>query len=402
MSQDDRLTGLKGYSGMKIPVRVATTANITLSGVQTVDGVLIAADDRVLVKNQTSSVDNGVYVVDSGSWERAHDCAGSYNLVKGSVVMVNAGTQSGFWYCTSSDPVVVGTSTVTWAQASSTLAVISAFAQTLIDDTTAGAFLTTLGISAYAQTLLDDASAAVALTTLGLTATADELNGLDVSAKVRYFDEGQDTSSMWSNAFGGTDSSVSGLAIIDGQNGSVRMSTGAGAGATMAVNGLSYMGPLMWKANGGGLVFEQRIKLSAITNVCVFLGFTDQVSALEMPFTLAAGDVLTSNATDACGVLFDTGADTDNWWLVGVAADVDATKQNAGVAPVAGTDEIWRIELSITGVATFYRNGAVIGSTMAGAVTPTVFLTHTLNAFTRAAASRDVSYDYTLSQGSRV
>lgn len=469
MSQDDRLTGLIGYSGVKIPVRVATAANITLSGLQTIDGVVVASGDRVLAKNQTSSVDNGIYVADSGTWERAHDCDGSYDLTKGSVVRVTDGTANvGFWYCTSANPVVVGTDAVTWALVGSGLSDASAFALTLlndvdaaamlttlgvsgfiqtlvndaaatdarttlglvigtdvqaydpdlasiasagispfvltlIDDLTASAFLTTLGFTTFVKTLLDDATAADFITTLGFTATLDELNGLDASAKVRVFDDGTDAhaGSIWSYAFGGADSAVSGLAQIDGQNGVVRMTTGAGAGATMAANGLSYMGPLMWKANGGSLVFEQKIKLSAITNVCVFLGFTDQVTALEMPFTLAAGDALTSNASDAVGVLFDTGADTDNWWLVGVAADVDAIKQNAGVAPVAGTDETWRIELSTTGVASFFRNGVAIGTAMAGSVTPSVFIAHTLNAFARAAGSRDVSYDYTLIQGNR-
>ena len=57
-------------------VRVATTANITLSGTQVVDGVTVETGDYVLVKNQTSAKNNGVYVVSSdASWSRA----GSYN-----------------------------------------------------------------------------------------------------------------------------------------------------------------------------------------------------------------------------------------------------------------------------------------------------------------------------------
>lgn len=52
---------------------------------------------------------------------------------------------------------------------------VSTFSETLLDDTTAGAWLTTLGISAYAQTLLDDANAGAALTTLGISAYAQTL-----------------------------------------------------------------------------------------------------------------------------------------------------------------------------------------------------------------------------------
>ena len=101
MPQEDRLTGLVGYSGMKVPVALATTAAITLSGEQTIDGVAAVTGDRVLVKDQADQTENGIYVVDTGDWNRAADCDGPYDLVQGSVVYVNAGsTNTGFWYCT--------------------------------------------------------------------------------------------------------------------------------------------------------------------------------------------------------------------------------------------------------------------------------------------------------------
>ena len=51
----DRRYGVSGNLAMKAPCRVATTANITLNGLQTIDGVTVAAGDRVLVKDQSSS-----------------------------------------------------------------------------------------------------------------------------------------------------------------------------------------------------------------------------------------------------------------------------------------------------------------------------------------------------------
>ena len=62
MSAIDRRTGLTGATAIKQPCRVATTANLTLSGTQTIDGVAVVADDRVLVKNQTTATQNGIYV----------------------------------------------------------------------------------------------------------------------------------------------------------------------------------------------------------------------------------------------------------------------------------------------------------------------------------------------------
>lgn len=58
---------------VKRSVRVATTANITLSGTQTIDGVAVVAGDRVLVKDQTAQAENGIYVVAAGAWSRAAD-----------------------------------------------------------------------------------------------------------------------------------------------------------------------------------------------------------------------------------------------------------------------------------------------------------------------------------------
>src|SRR3546814_6676800 len=57
------------------PVVVATTDNIPLFGVQTIDDVTVIPDDRVLVKNQNSGSENGIYVAAAGAWSqigRAH------------------------------------------------------------------------------------------------------------------------------------------------------------------------------------------------------------------------------------------------------------------------------------------------------------------------------------------
>src|SRR5881394_769271 len=50
-------------------VACATTANVTLSGEQTIDGVATSGS-AVLVKDQTDAKQNGVYTTSSGAWSR--------------------------------------------------------------------------------------------------------------------------------------------------------------------------------------------------------------------------------------------------------------------------------------------------------------------------------------------
>lgn len=88
---------VKSFSAVdwtKRAVKVATTANITLSGTQTIDGVAVVAGDRVLVKDQTTASQNGIYVVAAGAWARAAGADTSLEMA-GSVVAVESGTVNG-------------------------------------------------------------------------------------------------------------------------------------------------------------------------------------------------------------------------------------------------------------------------------------------------------------------
>lgn len=175
--------------------------------------------------------------------------------------------------------------------------------------------------------------------------------------------------------------------------------------ASMAVSGTQLDRGLSWKANQGDLVFEAKVKLSAITNIAVFIGFTDQTGALEMPIQSAASaDTFTTTATDAVGFMFDTSMATDTWWLTGVANDVDATMQNSGAVPVANTYQVFRIELTTAGVATFYIDGSQVGTStgLSGAVTATVALTPVIAGFNRTTSGTPtITADYIVTSGLR-
>lgn len=105
-----------GYK-WKEPVRAATTAAITLSGAQTIDGVAVVAGDRVLVKNQASGATNGIYVAATGAWARATDFDGSAEIL-GAATFVSEGTSQGnqVWLNTTDGPLTLGTSALVFAQ----------------------------------------------------------------------------------------------------------------------------------------------------------------------------------------------------------------------------------------------------------------------------------------------
>lgn len=99
---------------------VATTANIALSGIQTIDGVLLPADARVLVKNQTQAKDNGLYVVSStGVWTRAQDADTSLEVTPGLFVSIEKGTVNGdsVWQLVTDGPIALGTTPLAFEMA---------------------------------------------------------------------------------------------------------------------------------------------------------------------------------------------------------------------------------------------------------------------------------------------
>jgi hypothetical protein len=150
MANNDRNFGLIVNQGIKNPCRVATTVNLALlNGLLTVDGVVLVADDRVLVKNQTDTTANGIYIADTGDWPRAKDCDGSYDLVQGSLISVTAGaSQSGFWQVSTADPIIVGTTALSFTSSGGGLGAVTAYAQTLLDDANEAAARDTLGLIA--------------------------------------------------------------------------------------------------------------------------------------------------------------------------------------------------------------------------------------------------------------
>lgn len=98
----------------KQPVRAATTISITLSGAQTIDTVPVVAGDRVLVKDQSSAAQNGIYVVGT-PWTRSSD-ADTWDELVSAMVFVESGGQSGnAFYCPIQPGGTLGVTAVNWS-----------------------------------------------------------------------------------------------------------------------------------------------------------------------------------------------------------------------------------------------------------------------------------------------
>jgi len=110
---------VQGYA-IKAECAVATTVNITLSGLQTIDGYTTLANDRVLVKNQSTSSQNGIYVASSGAWARSSDCNTWNSLISAFTFIQNGSTQQNSgWVCTIASGGTLGVTPVTWSQLAS-------------------------------------------------------------------------------------------------------------------------------------------------------------------------------------------------------------------------------------------------------------------------------------------
>ena len=145
----------------------ATTANITLSGAQTIDGVSITAGMRVLVRAQTLDQNNGIYQCNAGAWTRTADADTWAELVSAfTFVSEGSSLADTGWVCTANAGGTLGTTPVTWVQFSSAGSYIAGTGLTLTGNeffisntavtaatygTTDGLYTTTFTVNAQGQ-----------------------------------------------------------------------------------------------------------------------------------------------------------------------------------------------------------------------------------------------------------
>ena len=160
---------------VKASCRVASTATLTLSATQTIDGVAVIAGDRVLVKNQATASDNGIYDVAAGAWTRSADSDTSLEFNSGAFTFVEEGTVNGGrgYVLTTANPITLGSTSLTFTLFSSSGAITAgtdlSFSGTTLNVQVDGTSITTNGSNQLA--IHTSWIGQAAITTLGTITT---------------------------------------------------------------------------------------------------------------------------------------------------------------------------------------------------------------------------------------
>lgn len=228
----------------KQPVNCGTTTNITLSGLQTIDGVTVVAGDRVLVKSQSAPAQNGIYLASATAWSRAPDADTWDELISAICFVESGSTLAGSaWYCTVQPGGTLNTTAVTWSNFSVAATYTAGTGLTLADYVFS---ITNTGVSAAAygsasKTLTATVNAQGQLTVLAATDIA--IANTQVSGLGTMSTQAASSVAITGGTINGTTIGGSTAAAVTGTTVTANTQfTGAGTGLTGTATSLSIGG----------------------------------------------------------------------------------------------------------------------------------------------------------------
>lgn len=349
----------------KAPVTVATTVNLaSLSGLQTVDTIALVAGDTVLVKNQSTAADNGIYVVSAGAWTRSIG-ADVWDEFIGAITFVVEGSQSGSaWFCTAQPGGTLGVTAINW----SNFSVSSTY--------TAGTGLTLSGTQ-------------FSITPVGAAGTY----GSASSVPVFITNASGQVTSVTNTAIAISNAQVSGLGTMSTQNASSVAITGGaidgtaiGGTTAAAVTGTIVTANTYFSGPGTGLTGTASA-LSIGGNAATATSATSATSATTATNLAggAAGSIPYQSASATTAML----AAGSNGQVLTLAAGIPswATPTTGTVTSVSGTGTVSGISLSgtVTSTGSLTLGGALdLSSPPAiGGTTPNTISGTTITATTK-------------------
>jgi hypothetical protein len=331
--------------GPKAACAVATTTSITLSGLQSIDSYTTVAGDRVLVKNQGTSSQNGIYIASASAWTRSTDMDVWSEVPGAYTVILNGGQANTGWVCTATATGTINVTAMPWVQFSGANTYFAGTGLTLASNTFS---ITNTGVTA----------AAVGSASKTLTATVNAQGQLTALA---------DTNIAISN------SQVSGLGTMSTQNANAVAITGGtingtviGGSTAAAVTGTTitastqFSGPgtgLTGTASGlsiGGSAASATTAGSVTNSLTVNSGGTGGVS--PQTFNGSAAVTISYNTVGAPST---TGSNASGTWAIGISGN-SATVTNGLYSTGSYSNPTW-----LTSILGSIVSGAVSTATTA-------------------------------------
>jgi len=228
--------------GPKAACQCGTTANITLLGLQTIDGYTTLADDRVLVKNQTLSQFNGIYIASSTTWTRAVDMDVWAEVPGAYTVILNGGQADQGWVCIASETGTINVTAMPWVQFSGSATYYAGTGLSLSSNTfsitnigTAG----TYGSASAVPVFVTNAQGQVT----SVTNTSIAIANTQVSGLGTISTQNANSVAITGGSINGTTIGASTASTITGTTITANSSfSGAGTGLTGTASGLSIGG----------------------------------------------------------------------------------------------------------------------------------------------------------------
>jgi hypothetical protein len=391
----------------KQPVNAATTANITLSGLQTIDTVSLVAGNTVLVKNQSTAANNGIYVVASGAWTRSPG-ADTWDEYVGAIVFVLSGGQaSSAWYSTAQPGGTLGVTAINWSSfavsttySAGTGLSLAANVFSITPVGTAG----TYGSASSVPVFVTNASGQVS----SVTNTAIAIANTQVSGLGTMSTQNANSVAITGGTINGTTVGASTAAAVTGTTITANTQfTGAGTGLTGTASGLSIGGNAATATSAttatnlaggalGSLPYQSATStttfLSAGTNgqVLTLAGGVPSwanaaatgVTSVAQTFTggiiSVAGSPITTSGTLALTVAGTSGGipyftSSAAWASSAVlAANALMIGGGAGLAPstiTTGTGVVTALGVNTGSAGAFVVNGGALGTPLSGTLT---------------------------------
>jgi len=231
---------------------------------------------------------------------------------------------------------------------------------------------------------------------------ASDLDLIDIRARSTMFDDflAAAIDGRWSSTAGSGSGNAAATTVAGAVNGEITLKSASNDGTQAANFSTITTDQLNYKANQGGLMIEVRCKIDDVSEAYFFVGFTDTISTtVEGPIFMNAADI-DSDATDACGVVYDIDATLDYFTVGGVKNNTDTAPTISRVAPADNTYFTVRVEVNAAGAVEGFINGASIG-VVADAVTATVALTPAIFIGNRSANQVTLTVDYAMVKQNR-